>query len=364
MGMELFVEVDGVEYPLLGYRNGHHLYEKDGEYRTVPSPAKVNFKKSIRHSEHFVQMSDFQSTPYSTEVMELQYQYSSVVSQQGVREQQLDFALKNQVGGNANIQTLAPIGSPDAGVADDVAILQNNAATGLSGLRDNASLMNESLRGIEEDLAEKTHETHFDALIVSLRLEPDRDLQECYLFARASYFHPDEEDPDALLYNIQLTGVGDLLAGEPKPVRFVMTDFPQGPKITEMTYHLYSGDREISTDFSEQRITLSEAEAYDFLYADLFTEVDPPDTDPELFKLLPASLVPVGLSPGVVTEARVSLPVLATGDVDNIEVSRCPEESRAPLEALVRQARFLPAVEEGNPVDRQVTFALADIIAL
>ncbi len=362
MGMNLFVEVDGVEYPMVGFKSGLHLYYKDGQLEGAPRPAKINFRKSIRHSDQFASLFDFETRPYSTEVARLMERYMDAIQQQMNFTQPLEYSLQSlsnlSAGGGMGPAGMSNV---DAEIQRNQQVAVSQATAAVSTSSASLNNMQSMARGIEQEIGEKSHEEHFDTLLISLKFQPEEDLEDCYLFVRAKYLDGNGANPEEEAFNIQIAEIGNIQAGETNPVHFAMTGFPEGPQILEMSYHLFSGDREVPTEYSEQRIHLSEEEAYDFLYADLFTELDPPDTDPSLFKLLSREVVPASLTTEKSRSIRVSLLVTAMGEVDQVQILNCPDELVSDVERVIIEAKFLPAVEDGTPVDRQVEFVLDDI---
>lgn len=359
-GMELYVEEEGVEYPLVGFKDGLHLFMKNGELHGLPWPVKINFKKTIRHSDRFAALFDFNSTPYSSELVKMMDRYADVSVQQSNQQAELDYALSYQAGlvaaGGGNV---GPLGEADLAYLQSVTLQQGAAAQASASEASNLSNLTTTLWDMEREMADKTHQENFDALILNLKIQSPEPLTDCYLFVRSTYLDPASDKPETKNFKVRFVEVGDIDANHPETVRFTMTDFPEGPQILDMTYHLYSGPLEIATDFSDQRIQLSEDEAYDFLFADLFSRSDPENSNPELFKLLPE--IPSDLSARTLEEASISLVVQADGNISDVRIENCPRKDLTRVKEIIAQARFLPAIENGIPVDHRVEFPLNSI---
>ncbi len=353
MGMALMVEIEGQEYPHLRYHKGKHYVDYNGEIITVTPPVEFTFKKTIRHSENFIQLFDFEATPFSHEAEEQRSRYAASASLQNFQEERLGDALNIQVQQQGTF-------SGEQGLDYQMMSgqMQNSMSTSISA--SNLAAANSMMDFQTDELEILTHGNSFDTLIVDLKLKPDQDMRNCYLFVRSSYLYPPGEGE--LHYKVHFKEIGDLEGGKVKRVQFPMTGYPPGPEITETSYHLYTEDREIPTDYSEQRILLSEDEAYDFLYADLFTKEEPPDSDPVLFKPIPADAEFAFLDSVPPGKVQVSYKVHADGSTELVDVFPLPEEDAVKLESSLAQARFLPAIKGGLPEDREVTLSLREIL--
>lgn len=359
LGMDLHVILEDQEYPLLYFEKGKYVFEKDGEYQALPAPVDINFKKTIRHSDRFARLTDFKSEPYSSEILELINRYSDALAHQANQQTKMDRTMSVQV---SQVNSSADVpGALGIGLQESFDQQQANLAKTTADMAADINSFQGAIRDLEERMMAGSHQDHFDALILQLKLRPQETLTHCYLFVRATYTDPNAENPEETKYNIKFVDVGDMEANREHEVRFIMTGFPKGPRITDMSYHLFSGPDEVPTDYSEQRLSLSEKEAYDFLYADLFSGGAHQDADPELFKLLPFQLAREHLREETLARAELSLLIQADGEFRPLEIRNCPEEELPAVREILAKARFLPAVEDGLPVDRRVSFPLNSI---
>lgn len=361
LGMKLYVQVDGKEYPLLYYRDRRHHIVRDGRVVALSPPVDLTFKKAIRHSDRAIRLYEFETVPYSSEVADRLSRYSAAISQRNAQAAQVDQAIAAQ----ANLVSVSPDVPDGFNIEMAYAQAQANMGTNTSGLMSDLRGTEESLQTMREELGEGGHNESFDALAIKVKIRPSQDLDHCYLFVRATYLEPGDKPVEARdeLYRIHFEELGHLKAGREYPKQFMMGGFPPGPRITEMSYHLYSGTEEIPSDFSEQRILVSEDEAYDFLFADLFSQSAPVNAEPRLFKPLSLEAAGIDLPPAAPEETRLALTVRADGAVSDIVVENSPAGAEADVLALASRLRFLPAMEDGVPVDRRVRFPLRRVLS-
>lgn len=359
LGMQLYVNLGEEQLPLIAYKDRRHIVEIDGERVALSPPVDFTFKKEIRHSDRFIQMFDFESVPYSSEVADQLSRYAATTSQRNTQAAQLDQAIAAQ----ANLISFADDVPDSSGMEQDYLQAQAEMGSVISQQMADLRGTDEALADIQRRLGEEGPVENFDALIVALKVRPDTDLKDCYLFARATYFDPASNTPNEPLYRIQFVEIGDLEAGKTYPKRFRISGFPPGPQVTQVSYHLYSRGKEIPTDYSEQRIELSEGEAYDFLYADMFADTHPKDSDPRLFKPLSLSDAPPVVSPAVLQAATVRFELKGSGELENLSLVDCPPDAKPAILAWLEPLRFLPALEGGVPVDRSVSVPLSQVVA-
>ena len=357
LGMNLFATVGEEQVPLITYKNRQHFVEIDGEIVALRPPVEFTFKKAIRHSDRFIEMFDFDSVAYSAEVAEELSLYSDAISQRNAQAAPIE----ELIGAQANMIGFgqgSPGGVTTQGVMAAQARLGANTSSRISDMRSTEQAMGD----IMLNMGDKRSSENFDALVVSLKIRPDSDLEDCFLFARATYFNPRSDAPNEPIYNIQFVEIGDLKAGKVYPKRFQIGGFPPGPQVMNVSYHLYSNGKEIPSDYSEQRIELTESEAYDFLYADLFSDTQPDNAEPRLFKPIPFSSAPDLLTDDILANAYLKFDITGSGNLENLTIGGCPPEAKPELYAWLETLRFLPALEEGIPVDRAVTVPLSQIV--
>ncbi len=359
VGMKISIVIDDEQYPLTRFANDYRFIEKDGAEIGLKPPVKLNFRKTIRHSVSFAEVTDYTTQPLSSAQAEALKRFADAQAVRSMHSANLETAMLRQ----AQFRELTPSTAPPGVDVDEYnATNQMELSAAVVGAQEDLQSFDEVMDKMRGDIGSVDVEKNFDALQIKFKVIPEEDLDDCFFFVRASYRALTEGKPGERTYNVTFVEVGDLKAGVAKPVTFIMRGFPPGPQIEEMSYHLYSGQREIPTTYAEQRIPLSEDEAYDFLYANLFSYDVPENAEPQLFKHLPTHMVEGRLSPATIDSAVVAVTVGPDGETRNIEVSACPPSETPKVIDVVSRARFLPALEDGVPATREISMPLRSLL--
>ncbi len=351
MGMMVTVKVGDQFLPVVGFETGRWLVDDGGTQRWVSYRSTVTVKKSIKHSDRFISIYDLSTSPLSSE----KQLYIDKFNQTMARLAQEELNMRNLVAGRD---------FPNM-TADQEAAFDRGDLSGLEGdLATNIDSFRDQLEALENDIADT--EDRFDALRVNLKLKPRETLENCYLIVRARYLPNRDYDPElheeGLRSAMHAQEIGRLAGGEERKLSFILSGFTRGPQIQEMSYHLYSGPKEIPTDFSEQRLPLSEAEAFDFLYADFVSSLGDHSHSPQLFKPLKRDHFLAYMTEDELNRAIARLQINLMGFVDKVDLDIPDPAIQAKVEELLRQAKFFPAAEGGVPIDSSMSAPLAQLI--
>jgi hypothetical protein len=152
------------------------------------------------------------------------------------------------------------------------------------------------------------------------------------------------------------------LTTEPRKITMEQRGLPQGFAVERVAVHIYSHGRELATNLSQQRVPVTRDEAHQFLVIRYLLEHKNAN--------LPAKPVP-DLLPTDVRDfvpasefgRSIDLQVSRDGRVDHVKLdpALAPGVARY-VEELVREARFYPALQKGEPIDGPTTLTLAEFV--
>lgn len=361
MGVVLNTRIMDEVIPVLDYRAGQWVAGDPESPRVMNKLPVIEMRKTIRHSDNFIAVSDLETTRMSTEAFQQARRVSSAQAAIASTRARMDNMMARREEQAARLT--------GAEAPETVEVFSNS----IDSLSQQISQAQTEIESFEETMgnvdggAFGTAQT-FDQLRIEFTVEPRETIRSCYLVTRILY-HSNPQlspnlDPEEVRGAYHIKEIGDLPAGEPTRVGFNLTGFTAGPRIIESNYHFFSGDDEIPSDFSSQRIPVTEEEAFDFVYADYVAQAGDRDRLPALFKRLPVDPLLSMASKDELRAADVQYTVTPMGFAEAIVVSGVDGAAAEALRAFIRErARFFPALEDGLPVERSRSHPLAELVA-
>lgn len=235
-------------------------------------------------------------------------------------------------------------------------------ATGVSGQAMNASAFGKIENTAAPDFMERMHDDlrnqGFDAVELSFEVTSDKVYVEPYLVVLAQY----REKPDAPESRLWVYAEAMEPITEKKQKVYVRKGgFPPGFELQNYQVHLYNHGEEIATNVAENRVTLTQNEAEQYLMLQYLgthkKDTLPPKRalgklpseirgrmDPNLFRrTYYAKVDPQGKPAAVFNDHG------------------CTERADAFLSDAVKQILFYPALEKGRPVEGVVELRLPEL---
>jgi hypothetical protein len=189
----------------------------------------------------------------------------------------------------------------------------------------------------------------YDAIDVEFDVSAGTIVRKPFIVVMAQ-FHAPEAKPDESqnwLYAAEL----DPLNAKPQKVRIRMGGFPPGFVVEKYQVHVYDGGQELASTVAEKQVPLTRNEAFAYLLLDYFGS--------HKGATLPATAVLGRLDPA--TKARLDPELLRRSYFVKVSKDGRPLAAfvdanlaiRAdePVASLVGDVRFLPALENGQPVE-------------
>lgn len=255
-----------------------------------------------------------------------------------------------------NSDARMPDGTPIRGAAESAAAQDANSAAAAATAFQSQSQM-ENLRqsnltsggfahlAAEADMALE----NFDAVEVRFNVSSAVFLEKPYVVI-ITRFHARDDKP-GVARNAVFAKALESIGAKPSRVEVLHGGFPFGFEIEDLQVHLYNEGKEVPTDVAQKRVPLTREEAFEYLKIDYFRghkgetmpatpAVGRPDRL-ELARLGPKQLEAVYF----VKVDKVGRPL---GTFSDEECSQRVDDS---IDALARNVRYYPALEQGKAVD-------------
>ncbi len=360
MGVHLQAQLGEDFIPIAGYDEGAWLIDSSKGLQSLPPNTIVHMRKILRHSERFAKLYDIEVLPISSEEMN-KVRAMNIARQEMVSQQdRLDQLIVIQAGGSED-----QLVGQDFDTTNEPSVLADPGVDEMiSNTQDNIDAFQSAFEAAEEGIYEPDEQ--FDILRTRVKLEARSDLNDCFIIARIKFhsnpkFSPElDAEEERGLY--QVFPIGNLIAGREKTITFALSGFPPGPDIIETQYHLFSESREVPTNFSDQLITVSSDEAFDFLYADFVSREDLIDQPPHQFKPLPKSTADHLLPNTALDSIKLNIRVNPMGYVDEISIIDSPAPLKDEVIDFLKTAKFFPAIQGGLPTDQEIQLSLQDLL--
>jgi len=207
--------------------------------------------------------------------------------------------------------------------------------------------------------AEEQAREDFDALEVKFELSSEKPLRNAYVVVMANYHTKDSSKDTQTWLSAKELGAID---STPRKVWLREGGFPPGFVLEKVNLHVYERGVEIATDLSENRAPLTRDEAHEYLVIDHLS-THKSDTLPARIALakLPEDWTARTRDASIRQTCYVK--VDEAGYVGGLfEDKDCKVKVDDPyLEAVFKDVRFLPALENGKAVDSVAQIKLADL---
>jgi hypothetical protein len=152
------------------------------------------------------------------------------------------------------------------------------------------------------------------------------------------------------------------ITSKPRTVRIQHAALPLGFELVGSRVHIYADGREVATNLSPRRVEVSASEAHQFLLTQYLLDHAGEDRRPEAVIGIRADKVRDLSSPEMLSR-NVRVEVDRDGHVVDARVIPAGVEGTDRfIENLVREVRFFPALDGGDPVEGVVTLALDTLV--
>ncbi len=326
------------------------IVQNGNEIETLEGIDAFFFKRSIRYSDRWIRIEELRVKPFNTKAYRFIEQNRAAVALQMSRQDLMQQSLMKDV-------------SPPIGVSADggeTAAVEGAMSQTTQDNLQSFQAANDFVNQLADDLG--GGEGSFDALRISMQLEPDRPIDDCYLFLVARYKTLNE--PEAIEANhLGLHKIGDLEPGQTTRALFAFKGFPPNCHIIDMRYHFFIGGEEIPTNYSYQRILVDGEQAFDFLYADYISQEHEENREPRLFRRILVDDSDLNQFT-TIRETALSLTIREDGSAEWLDPEKAAPEYKDKIQGLILASRFLPAVYDNQLVEQTISIQLGDLMEL
>jgi hypothetical protein len=257
----------------------------------------------------------------------------------------------------AATQQGAPAGAGGIGAVEAIAKRAQGTASAAGGDRySEFNSMGAYVSKMQQELALEL----FDAMEVTFEVSSEKPLNDPYVLLIAR-FHERDAKPGSSRNWIYAKAL-EPIDQKPRKVRIMQGGFPQGFELEKFQVHLYDHGLELATNVAERRVPLTRDEAFQYVLIDYTSQhkgASLPAT-PAMGKL-PADLR-TRLGSGQLTQfffVKVSKDGLP---VETFIDESCSHKVEDPyLQSVIRDIRFNPALDKGQPVEGIARLRFADL---
>jgi hypothetical protein len=269
------------------------------------------------------------------------------------------------IAANGQVESLAKFVRENPRAADavkqDIANAQTQSATAQQELdsairsADNVSDAGSYINKMEEELKRE----RYDAIDVSFEISSAQPLANPYVVVVAQFHAPDA--PKGTAQNWIYAEAMERLDAQPQKFHVKRGGFPRGYELQRFQVHVYDRGREVASTVAPDRADLTSSEAYDYMLIEhLAAHKGKNATAVVALGNLPADLRQK-LPPGDISRtfyAKVNKVGGAEGVFTDEKCTDALEEGYTA--SVIRNMRFLPALEKGKAVDGVARIKLAD----
>lgn len=358
-GLDVSVDAAGARLPVIAASEQEVTVLRDGR------PARVSLQNARLHSAVEPKLGRERVTieglhgerVYSPQNDPARDAIHQQMAMDAIQAQSMDAAMFQARTTAANAQALAQAASdPATGVSPSDVAEANAAASQAATRLHNIQSMpahRSALSGTANDPG------LYDAFEVTFRLATERPLPDCHGVLRLLVRDPaNPRDPVPVVRFFSLRDPG----ARARKVTILQTGLPPGFGVDSYSVHIYSAGREVPTTLSSNQVEVTADEAHQFLILRHLQQHAhgqvPVQVIPDFLPAQLSELVPPGQG-----EQTVDFTIDRNGRV--IRVAPTPGSSvtlTLALEAALRNVRFLPAVQNGQPVEGLGTFALVELL--
>jgi hypothetical protein len=248
--------------------------------------------------------------------------------------------------------------SPVAGAAITAAAIEANKAAATAAytnaLPDLASLQSTANSQVMQDV------NRSDSTVVELTFDVSSPtpIENAYIVVVANYGSADRPGKNAQQISVKNF---DQLGTQPRSVKMSHATSLNGMPFEKFDIGLYANGVEVATNLSAKRVPLTKDEAYQFFLIEYLTKHKGETRSPAPVLMTSRSAFRRELG-----QAEMDEVIYAKVDKSGSTLSLSPDKAGskklpAPLEVALQDVRFMPALENGKPVDGQLKLKLADL---
>ena len=359
MGADITVEHEKTFYHVEGVVGGSFIIKVNGKDVKVAADwgsVKLKVDRSLKLTKNAVQVDKLRVDRAYTPANDPVKQFMNSQGAQLARQDAIAAAQVNL--GNASRVTVVPQagGRTEAGFGAGDPVKLEQALT----QQFNASLADAGNYGSQIGrMQEGVTAENFDALEIRFEVSAPRLVRNPYVVIMAQYRSPQDKPGNSLswIYAAALNP----LEGERQKVSISRGGFPPGFILEKSQVHIYDGAQELASNIADNRVELSDLEAFTFLSLDYLGNHKGATLPPAVAMGRPSREARSQLDPDqlgqtyYVKVTKDGMPVAAFTD------AACTKPVGELPAALIAQVRFFPALEQGKPVAGVAEFRMTHL---
>ena len=366
MGADFDIGQRDTYYRVIDVSGSAFVIKVNGDLVRIPTEReKVNLKiqQSLKLTEAFATVGNLKSDRAYTPANDPRRKWATTGSSPGDVGRAANSMVSAQVAGNNVVASLQSSGAP-AGVISaaqaDANARNNQALQGFeqAAFQSDSDMNNAGVNTakMEEDLAKGL----FDAVEVTFEVSSETPINEPYVVLVAQYH--ERSSPLGTARNWIYAKALEPIDNKPRKVRILQGGFPAGFELEKLQIHFYNHGEELATNAADKRVPLTRDEAFQYIMIDYVTShkgANVPAT-PAMSKL-PADFR-TRLQGGQFSQTffvkvgKDGLPVDAFVDQSCLQKVEDPY-----LQTVIKDIRFKPALENGQPVDGVALLKFSDL---
>jgi len=354
VGTDLAVKQDGQFYHVVGAGKDVLKVDRDRQVREVKqlSGAQIKISRGVKLSSLAATISNVRTDSYDRAAAQAQFE-AMRTSMMLTDEANLT---EDRMHGRMVLASAVAVGGGSTGGDQSVAGVAKQQ-------REATSAYTDALPGVEA-LNSTASTFYFDQsgrrdsaeVSLSFDVSSPEPIENAYLVIVANY-----GDADKIARQIstrELKRIDD----HPRRIKVSQAASISGLAFKNFDFGVYAGGQEVATNLSDKRMPLTADQAYQFFLIDYLSSHAGATTPP-----VPMLMTPRTEFRQRVGGAEVERPIYAQVDKSGMVVSYSEDEAgtgklSASLESALRDVRFMPALQNGTPVDGRVKLTLSELL--
>lgn len=356
VGTDLSIKQDGTFYHVARATKDSFLIERDHTVQEVrgSKASEIKVTRGVKLSSLSATIDNMKTD--SVDPVAAQAQFAAMREQSILTDQAGDAA--DRLHGQmvlANAIALNPDAAGGYGrTGAEAAAAHQREAT--DAFANGISLVDSNIASASTFFLEKTQRREGAGVELSFDVSSPERIENAYLVVVANYVQGDKVARQISARELKELGI------RPTRIKLVHPATLSGLEFKKFDVALYANGQEVATNLSEKRMPLTSDQAYKFFYIDYLTKHAGANKAPAAMLMTPRAEFRQQIG-----NAETNRPIYATVDKNGAVVAMSTDEAGAEklpasLATALEHVRFLPALQNGNPVDGRVKITLAQLV--
>lgn len=364
VGTDLSVKQDGQFYHVVRATKDSFMIERDHAIKEVRASQKseIRITRGVKLSLISATIDNLKTDSVDRAAARAQFQ---AIREQIVLADEAQDTADRLHGRIVRASANGGVQAPQGAFASRVAAGQYAPAadTGASDLQVVTDAYVNALPSIEANIAgassfflEQSRRTGDAGVELSFDVSSAERIENAYLVVVANY-----ADGDKVARQVSAREL-KLIDRQPTRIKLIHPAVLAGLAFKKFAIGLYANGQEVATNVSESRMRLTADQAYQFFLIDYLAKHPGVNAPPAAMLMTPRAEFRQQIG-----SAKANQPIYATIDKNGAVVATSSDEAGekklpASVELALQRVRFLPALQNGKPVDGRVKITLAQLV--